>query len=562
MESLRRMIQQIAERYRLLDISQKVAIGLCVIVIAGSLWSLVQWSTEPNLVPIMAKDFTFDQMDTAEDALRGANIKFEQSGRRLLVHEKDKYNAIRVLNKNSALPEDFEFGFAKLMEEDSTFKPSSVLEHQRKVALGYELAKVIASSPAVEHAFVIVQQQNKRTIGQQHARPSASVKLTMKPGRSVTPTVVEGCANLVATAVAGLNPHDVTVFDARTLKSHKVPSPDELFDTGLLTERKRNEQHFRANILEQLSYVRGVLVSVSVELDGSRRRTESLAYGEAEVKSEETKTSKSGSSPVPGEPGVNPNTGVALSGGGGAVQSETEEGRLENYEPKVTERVVSEEPPFGVKRATAAINIPRSYIVSVVQARNPDLEEVHDTDRAFINARDEEFAGVRASVMNIIPARDSSDVQVDMFYDVGPGVGPGGGVFPGGPGDEIAAVAAVGTTRKLKSYAPQFGLAGLALFSLVAMMMMVRKTTRTTRAAFPMPKEEETGQYAVAPDGVLTVPGGPVGRAEASEGFLVGHEVDERTLQNKQLDEQVARLVDDDPAGVADLLRRWVEQEE
>ena len=117
---------------------------------------------------------------------------------------------------------------------------------------------------------------------------------------------------------------------------------------------------------------------------------------------------------------------------------------------------------------------------------------------------------MRASVMNIIPARDSSDVQVDMFYDVGPGIGPGGGVFPGGSGDEIAAAAAVGTTQKLKSYAPQFGLAGLALFSLVAMMMMVRKTTRTTRAAFPTSKEEETGQYAVAPDGVLAVPGGPV----------------------------------------------------
>ncbi|MCP4590416.1 MAG: hypothetical protein GY842_06720, partial [bacterium] len=60
MESLKGMIQQIAERYRLLDTSQKLAIGLCVVVIAGSLISLTRWSTRPEMVPVLAKDFTFD----------------------------------------------------------------------------------------------------------------------------------------------------------------------------------------------------------------------------------------------------------------------------------------------------------------------------------------------------------------------------------------------------------------------------------------------------------------------------------------------------------------------
>ena len=161
----------------------------------------------------------------------------------------------------------------------------------------------------------------------------------------------------------------------------------------------------------------------------------------------------------------------------------------------------------------------------------------------------------------ILQAKADADVQVDMFYDMEPGGGtiPGAGGMPGG---EVAAASAFTTVETLTSYAPQIGLAGLAVFSLVLMMRMVRKTSRTARTGFPMPEKEEADQFAVAPDGSLAVHGGPVGQAETSEGFLMGYEVDEQTLQNQQLDEQVARLVDDNPEGVADLVRRWVEQSE
>jgi flagellar biosynthesis/type III secretory pathway M-ring protein FliF/YscJ len=68
MDSLRRMIEQMTERFRPLETSQKLAIFLCVVVIVGSLVSLMRWSTAPELVPILAKDFSLDQRDTAEEA--------------------------------------------------------------------------------------------------------------------------------------------------------------------------------------------------------------------------------------------------------------------------------------------------------------------------------------------------------------------------------------------------------------------------------------------------------------------------------------------------------------
>ncbi|MCK4658724.1 MAG: hypothetical protein KAV82_04310 [Phycisphaerae bacterium] len=554
------MLQQIAERYGLLDTSQKIAIGMCVVVIAGSLLSLVHWSTKPELVPILAKKLSYDEMDAAEEALTAAGIEFKQSGRRLLAHEKDRYNAIRVLNKANALPEDFEFGFAKLMESDSTFQQSSVLEHQRQVALGYELAKVIASSPTVESAFVIIQQQNKRSIGQPRIKPSASVKITMKSGRPVTDTVVQGCANLVATAVAGLSPHDVTVFDTRTVKSHKVPDPDEVLAKGLLDERKRYESHFQQKVMAQLSYIPGVLASISVELDNAKMHTETLSYAEAELESEETNSSRTGSPNVPGETGVNPNVGVAATAGGSSMQSETEESRIKNFPPQITEKMVKEQAPFALKRTTAAITIPHSYLLGAVEKRYPDKQDVHETDREFVDMRDAIFARIHDAVKNILQATEDADVQVEMYYDTGPGGGllPG---MPGMPGAEGVATVALTKTEMLKSYGAQLGLGGLALLSIIAMILMVRKTTRTARNAFPIP-EEEPEDSVVIEDGILAVPGGPVGQADISEGFLVGQEVDEQIMQNRQIDEQIGRLVDDDPEGVAELVRRWVEQNE
>jgi flagellar biosynthesis/type III secretory pathway M-ring protein FliF/YscJ len=168
------------------------------------------------------------------------------------------------------------------------------------------------------------------------------------------------------------------------------------------------------------------------------------------------------------------------------------------------------------------------------------------------------FTTVRDSVRNIIQSKTDTDVQVDMFYDTEPVSGAlastaGGGAAADTPTPSTAAL--------VKTYAPQLGLGGLALLSLGMMMMMVRKTTNAVRKTLPT-SEGDSNSFAAAADEVLAVAGGPVGRAEASEGFLVGREVDQETLQNKQLDEQVARMVDDDPAGVADLLRRWVEQDD
>ena len=116
---------------------------------------------------------------------------------------------------------------------------------------------------------------------------------------------------------------------------------------------------------------------------------------------------------------------------------------------------------------------------------------------------------------------------------------------------------AMDTLGLVRTYAPQAGLATLALVSLAMMMRIVRKSsdtlaTRRHRRPDAGPSSEEDAiSLAVGPL--------PVGQAEVSESMLTGKELDPDTLRYQELGHEVAKMVDSDPAGSAELIRRWLE---
>jgi len=61
-------------------------------------------------------------------------------------------------------------------------------------------------------------------------------------------------------------------------------------------------------------------------------------------------------------------------------------------------------------------------------------------------------------------------------------------------------------------------------------------------------------------EAILSAEAPAVGQAAASSGFLVGRELGEEALRSRELNDEVARLVSEDPDGTAELLRRWMEE--
>ncbi len=144
------------------------------------------------------------------------------------------------------------------------------LNYQR--ALQGELARSIAELDTVEAARVHLAMPERSLFVAEERRPSASVVLKLKPGRTLAPEQIAGVVHLVAASVEGLKPADVTVVDVngqvltRDLQEQDTRSGGQ----GMLAFQREMEQGFTERIESMLARVLGpghALARVTVALD-------------------------------------------------------------------------------------------------------------------------------------------------------------------------------------------------------------------------------------------------------------------------------------------------------
>lgn len=555
MERLRQIIHQIVQQMSVLSLSQRVAIGLCAALAAFSVLWLLQWSTTPQRVPLVGPEFTYESLDVAEAALKGAGIDYQLVGTRFLVRPADRYNALRVLHAANALPEGSLFDMASVVNDPNPFQSPEAREYAQNYAKGNELAKIIATYPFVRKASVLLNPKSKRRLGQPGDEPSASVAVTLAPGHEMTPEMVAGFAKLVAGSVSGLQPHRVNITDSRNGRSYNVPRPEDALSFDYLSEVKQREAHLLAKIQTQLAHIPGVQAQVTVELDTSRRIKQKQVHDAPQPRIETSSSQEQVSGTGAAEPGVQANVGSAVTAASSGQSSTQEETHVENFEPKLLETETVEQGPLTTRRVTATVSIPRSFIVGMLTARDPAVTNPADDDPQYAALRNDQVARVRSAVEKIVMARNADDVQVDVYPDLR--WSPSGGSWAQSP-TEAAAVIEFATPQGsldiLRDYGPAAGLGMLALMSLIMMLRIVRQSANEA-AKWNVPEGETMDE-----EPLLAVGAGTVGQAAVSESFLAGREVDERTLRYQELGNEVSKLVEGDPRGAATLLRQWVEE--
>ena len=193
------------------------------------------------------------------------------------------------------------------------------------------------------------------------------------------------------------------------------------------------------------------------------------------------------------------------------------------------------------------------------KARHPDVtNSPNDDDPDFVAVRDAQVARVRASIEKIVMTDDPDDVEVDVYPDMewtadgGEWSRAAGGVALVQHGEE-----GLDATGLVRTYGPQLGLGTLALMSLFLMMRVVRKSSQ---AIGPRKRRLHETKTPPEEEPLLTVGPHAVGQAEVSESMLTGKEVDASTLRHQELAQEVSKMVEDDPDGTADLIRRWAEE--
>ncbi len=246
-------------------------------------------------------------------ALTQMNVpyKFSDNGSALMVPA-DRVHETRLQLAEKGLPRGAGVGFELL--DNTRFGASQFTEqvtYQR--ALEGELVSSIEAVHAVQKARVHLAIPRESLFVRERQAPTASVLLTLYPGRSLSAAQVSAITWLVSSSVPNLNAENVSVVDqnGRLLTS---PSGEAGVDGTQRNFINDIEQRTVQRILTLVSPLVGagnVRAQASADVDFSQREQTSEAYrpnqkpGEAAVRSEQTSNSEQYNNlPPEGVPGA------------------------------------------------------------------------------------------------------------------------------------------------------------------------------------------------------------------------------------------------------------------
>ncbi len=582
MATLQGSAERTLRNLRDMSLSQKIAIGLGALLVAGSLAWMLQWSARSDLTPLLSQPLSGEELAQIQSGLSELGVNYRVEGGQVLVPSaSDRRALLAQLSQSGRMPADTSISFAQLVQETNPWISNQENDRRWSVALKAEIERVLLQFNGVRGASVLLNVASAtRSFSRQQPEASASVTLTMASGEPVGRNLALAAARLVSGAVRGLPLRNVQVLDSNGRAALDWDDEEPGGVSGLLRLCREIERATAAKIAAQLGFDRQVRVDVSCELEHSTLRQESSKPEEGVKIEESTMTSSTGSARSAAAPGVQPNVALDAGGGGRQEQNTTETGEL-RYQPGMT--TISTHTPAGqVKRLSAAINLPYSYLARVYAMNNPNATPSEaDIQKIFENHR----SRIVAHVAKLLVPPSEEQVAVDWYYD---------DVAPQAEAASAPAAAAM-SFEVLKTFGPGAGLVGLALLSFMLMFRMSRAADRTEsmglelglpkdaieaarRAAedlervrsIPRPRGAGGGgasDVRVAgesppPEPVVIIEDEPapvvMQRGRAVEAVLEGHEIDQDTVQVSGMIDQVALAAQKDEESIAGLLEHWI----
>ncbi|HEY0502226.1 MAG TPA: flagellar basal-body MS-ring/collar protein FliF [Lysobacter sp.] len=167
----------------------------------------------------------------------------------------DQVYATRMRLVSAGVPRGGHVGFE--LFDDSDF---GVTEFAQRVnyqrALQGEIERTIASLPGVETARVHLTIRRPGLFADQNDTSKASVALSLRPGHELSRNQIEGVRSLVAAAVEGLSPTQVSVLDSDGALLAAAGDAEHNVDlSGRADDEMRLEQGIQARVTQLLGQV-------------------------------------------------------------------------------------------------------------------------------------------------------------------------------------------------------------------------------------------------------------------------------------------------------------------
>ena len=369
-----------ADRMAALPMRSKLSLLLGVGALAAVVLAMTMWSSKGDFKVLYAN--LSDKDGGAVIAqLSQMNVPYRMSeGGGAIMVPAAQVHDLRLKLATAGLPKGSVSGY-ELMDS-ARFGQTQFQERlTAQRGLEGELTRSITSMAAVANARVHLALPNQNGFFREQQKPSASVLLTLHPGRTLDRAQVAGIVHLVSSSVPELDPKAVSVLDqtGALLTSTGDGSPSAGLDAQQLQYVNQIETGFSKRIVDLLEPIVGrdnLRATVAADIDFSQTEATSEEFkpnqgaeARASIRSQQTseQNGSTGAQPsgVPGAatnqppvPATAPVTGAAqplqTAQGGAAAATNGRREATTNYEVDKTVRV-TRNASGNVKRLNAAV---------------------------------------------------------------------------------------------------------------------------------------------------------------------------------------------------------------
>jgi flagellar M-ring protein FliF len=532
-------------RLQLLPARQKAMLAIGTAGLLTLALALALWSRQVPMTPLFSHTLPENEAGAVIEQLTklGETFQLGTVGSLIMVPT-DRANELRMKLATQGLPRSAPNGY-ELMDKP-TFGQSSLQERTNlQRALGGRLEQQIATISAVQSVKVMVALTGQNGFFRDQDKPSASVALTLQPGRTLDRTQIAGIAHLTATGVPGLLAKAVTITDQ---DGNWLTQPDGEGRSDLTQQQRAHLRETEARLLKNVKEVLepalgadNLRATVTAELDFNQIESTSEAYGankgadqKASVRSERsTEAGQSNSVQPSGVPGAASNqvsTGATAPVVGASAPLQAAQAGANNSGQKRESSVNYEVDKRVEMQRNAVGNIKRINVAVLVNHRNGTDAKGKPSSLALAPEEIEKLTALVQEAVGFKKERGDSVRVINIPFRAEPKVEP-----------ELVPVYRQPWLVDLIKVA---GVpAALTLMAVMLLFGVVRPALKYERVA-PLPA---SNQLDATVDDAQELPQNDAQAQLALEGPRI----------DKQLTD--ARLMAiDNPAAVANILRGWV----
>lgn len=224
------------------DMLRQVTIIIALAICLAIAIAIIIWARQPDMRPL--GQYPTEELVQTLDFLDAQKIEYELEGNTIMVAETD-YQTIKLQMARDGFTQSPSSGTDILMQ-DMGFGVSQRLERERlKHSREQQLARTIEELQDISRAKVLLAIPKENVFARREKKPSATVVITLKRGRTLGGEEVDSIVDIVASAVQGLEPARVTVTDqnGRLLNSGSQDSLAARSRKEYEIERKREQEY-------------------------------------------------------------------------------------------------------------------------------------------------------------------------------------------------------------------------------------------------------------------------------------------------------------------------------